>query len=150
MPDFRGKVALVTGVGRAGQIGQAVARGFGRAGAKLVVADVNAAALAERARELADEGCDVRAVAGDLTGPEAARRAVATAREQFGGLDVVVNVAGGLLNYGSALDLKPRSEEHTSELQSQSNLVCRLLLEKKKKIQCTSVVQEKHCRARSY
>src|SRR2546427_8683970 len=28
----------------------------------------------------------------------------------------------------------PRSEEHTSELQSQSNLVCRLLLEKKKKI----------------
>src|SRR2546430_13395315 len=29
--------------------------------------------------------------------------------------------------------LPPRSEEHTSELQSQSNLVCRLLLEKKKK-----------------
>src|SRR2546430_3369610 len=29
--------------------------------------------------------------------------------------------------------LMPRSEEHTSELQSQSNLVCRLLLEKKKK-----------------
>src|SRR5256886_6637673 len=28
---------------------------------------------------------------------------------------------------------QPRSEEHTSELQSQSNLVCRLLLEKKKK-----------------
>src|SRR3989475_3064852 len=30
-------------------------------------------------------------------------------------------------------DPLPRSEEHTSELQSQSNLVCRLLLEKKKK-----------------
>src|SRR5256886_8820601 len=29
-----------------------------------------------------------------------------------------------------------RSEEHTSELQSQSNLVCRLLLEKKKKSLC--------------
>src|SRR2546430_5797710 len=29
-----------------------------------------------------------------------------------------------------------RSEEHTSELQSQSNLVCRLLLEKKKKLIC--------------
>src|SRR2546430_8333829 len=29
--------------------------------------------------------------------------------------------------------LEPRSEEHTSELQSQSNLVCRLLLEKKKR-----------------
>src|SRR2546430_13481166 len=31
------------------------------------------------------------------------------------------------------LSLRARSEEHTSELQSQSNLVCRLLLEKKKK-----------------
>src|SRR5438270_12062979 len=29
--------------------------------------------------------------------------------------------------------VSPRSEEHTSELQSQSNLVCRLLLEKKKR-----------------
>src|SRR2546427_6665093 len=33
----------------------------------------------------------------------------------------------------SRLALQKRSEEHTSELQSQSNLVCRLLLEKKKK-----------------
>src|SRR2546430_8203819 len=31
-----------------------------------------------------------------------------------------------------------RSEEHTSELQSQSNLVCRLLLEKKKHLRCIS------------
>src|SRR5688572_33001094 len=31
-------------------------------------------------------------------------------------------------------DKLKRSEEHTSELQSQSNLVCRLLLEKKKKV----------------
>src|SRR2546430_6018503 len=32
-----------------------------------------------------------------------------------------------------------RSEEHTSELQSQSNLVCRLLLEKKKKYQTNAI-----------
>src|SRR5256886_6788634 len=38
-----------------------------------------------------------------------------------------------------------RSEEHTSELQSQSNLVCRLLLEKKKKKKhaCTAVTAER-------
>src|SRR5205085_6684036 len=37
-------------------------------------------------------------------------------------------------NHGSStIDSDVRSEEHTSELQSQSNLVCRLLLEKKKK-----------------
>src|SRR2546427_1698780 len=35
-----------------------------------------------------------------------------------------------------------RSEEHTSELQSQSNLVCRLLLEKKKKKQTTEQRKE--------
>src|SRR5688572_32381044 len=37
------------------------------------------------------------------------------------------------LGLAGKVSLKPRSEEHTSELQSQSNLVCRLLLEKKKK-----------------
>src|SRR2546427_3180006 len=36
-----------------------------------------------------------------------------------------------------------RSEEHTSELQSQSNLVCRLLLEKKKKAS-TQIVRSHH------
>src|SRR2546427_11616184 len=40
---------------------------------------------------------------------------------------------GGVRLEVERLDL-PRSEEHTSELQSQSNLVCRLLLEKKKNV----------------
>src|SRR2546430_13342420 len=40
--------------------------------------------------------------------------------------DIVESAAGNQCRRG-------RSEEHTSELQSQSNLVCRLLLEKKKK-----------------
>src|SRR2546430_4255770 len=39
---------------------------------------------------------------------------------------------------GGAGLLRPRSEEHTSELQSQSNLVCRLLLEKKKTVEGTT------------
>src|SRR2546430_13047833 len=41
-----------------------------------------------------------------------------------------------------------RSEEHTSELQSQSNLVCRLLLEKKKKIGAKSCTHSSNCRDR--
>src|SRR5688572_30948135 len=40
--------------------------------------------------------------------------------------------AGATRNLPAFLARRPRSEEHTSELQSQSNLVCRLLLEKKK------------------
>src|SRR2546427_6473004 len=39
----------------------------------------------------------------------------------------------GTGSLGSRAAANRRSEEHTSELQSQSNLVCRLLLEKKKK-----------------
>src|SRR5205085_8895608 len=41
-------------------------------------------------------------------------------------------------------DCRVRSEEHTSELQSQSNLVCRLLLEKKKNTECR--MQNAECR----
>src|SRR2546427_5450850 len=46
--------------------------------------------------------------------------------------------AAGKLKVGEyALSGELRSEEHTSELQSQSNLVCRLLLEKKKNTTCS-------------
>src|SRR2546430_13012730 len=41
---------------------------------------------------------------------------------------------------GEVVDVQYRSEEHTSELQSQSNLVCRLLLEKKKKYQSYTAI----------
>src|SRR5688572_31327784 len=44
---------------------------------------------------------------------------------------------GGLV-FSICAHLLSRSEEHTSELQSQSNLVCRLLLEKKKTKSCRS------------
>src|SRR5205085_12304589 len=48
---------------------------------------------------------------------------------------------------GEEAQIVSRSEEHTSELQSQSNLVCRLLLEKKKKKRQTNLTRAKHvCR----
>lgn len=98
--DFRDRVVLVTGVGRAGQIGNAVGLAFGRAGAKLVVADLNAVGVAERAREFAAAGIEARPCAGDLTLPDIAALAVETAQRAFGRLDVVVNLAGGLTTYG--------------------------------------------------
>jgi NAD(P)-dependent dehydrogenase (short-subunit alcohol dehydrogenase family) len=98
--DFQGKVVLVTGVGRAGQIGNAVARAFGTAGAKIVACDLNAVGVAERVREFAVLGVDARPCAGDLTQPDIAELAVEIALKHFGRLDVVVNVAGGLTTYG--------------------------------------------------
>src|SRR2546430_11429207 len=50
--------------------------------------------------------------------------------------DSELNAAKGFLvgSFPLTIETPRRSEEHTSELQSQSNLVCRLLLEKKKHI----------------
>src|SRR2546430_8310989 len=67
----------------------------------------------------------VTAVCGD---DELFRR---SALEPFGGVSSYRDVNGTAVHHH--LSRCFRSEEHTSELQSQSNLVCRLLLEKKKK-----------------
>src|SRR5260370_24101349 len=69
---------------------------------------------------------DVVAVAVHVVGDRAEHDAAAIV-----GIDL-------LLLAGAAVDVavEPRSEEHTSELQSHLNLVCRLLLEKKKKEVC--------------
>src|SRR2546427_8494133 len=48
-----------------------------------------------------------------------------------GSLRLLLDALAELADIGTSVGA--RSEEHTSELQSQSNLVCRLLLEKKKK-----------------
>jgi NAD(P)-dependent dehydrogenase (short-subunit alcohol dehydrogenase family) len=98
--DFSGKVVLVTGVGRAGQIGNAVALAFGKAGARIVACDLNAVGVAARVREFAGEGVDARPCAGDLTQPDVAALAIETATRHFGRLDTVVNLAGGLTTFG--------------------------------------------------
>src|SRR5438876_4677266 len=48
------------------------------------------------------------------------------------GQEVIVGLAGGAVRGAPQPQSGPRSEEHTSELQSPVHLVCRLLLEKKK------------------
>src|SRR2546430_5646182 len=48
-------------------------------------------------------------------------------------IEIPEEYGGAGMNFTAAI-VAIRSEEHTSELQSQSNLVCRLLLEKKKKV----------------
>jgi 3-oxoacyl-[acyl-carrier protein] reductase len=105
--DLRSKVAVVTGVGRPGQVGHAVAQAVARAGASLVIADVNAAALEERGRELSAGGGAVRAVAADLASVAGAQQVVAEARAAFGGLDLVLNVAGGFFYYGAFVQAGP-------------------------------------------
>src|SRR2546422_3378539 len=52
---------------------------------------------------------------------------------RFAGVPAAVHVLWDLEGWIAPAERLPRSEEHTSELQSRLHLVCRLLLEKKKK-----------------
>src|SRR2546430_7957215 len=79
-----------------------------------------------------------RSGAGDHRAVRYRRRTSANVGLGLVGTLLVHGLAGMFLFAAAADARKPmpptyRSEEHTSELQSQSNLVCRLLLEKKKK-----------------
>ena len=105
--DFAGKVVIVTGVGRAGQIGHAVARGFAVAGAKLVISDRDAVGVALRAKEFAAKGADVRAAAGNLAETDVANWVVEQATQTFGRVDVLVNVAGGFTGVANVADAGP-------------------------------------------
>src|SRR5438270_6774608 len=64
-------------------------------------------------------------------------RALAEVLTAAGFEGVLVGDEGGFGPRLSSNEQAVRSEEHTSELQSQSNLVCRLLLEKKKQRQAS-------------
>src|SRR2546427_3524518 len=69
--------------------------------------------------------------------PDAAAGAPHRALEQRRNVQLLPDLAGVHVPVPEC----ERSEEHTSELQSQSNLVCRLLLEKKKKKQHKSIIK---------
>src|SRR5467141_5271991 len=58
--------------------------------------------------------------------------------DKIGGARKFLTKLWNVARFISAFSVVPRSEEHTSELQSHLNLVCRLLLEKKKKKPFTS------------
>jgi 3-oxoacyl-[acyl-carrier protein] reductase len=84
-----GKVAVITGAGSG--IGRASAIQFVKEGAKVVAADLNGSLLETLEEEL---GAPVVGVAGDLLDRDVVVRAVTTAQERFGALDIYFNNAG--------------------------------------------------------
>lgn len=89
-----GRVAVVTGAARG--IGLAIADRLAAEGARLVLADLDEAALAAAAAELAGRHGETPATeAGDLSREEVAKRLIDRAEEGFGALDILVNNAGG-------------------------------------------------------
>jgi NAD(P)-dependent dehydrogenase (short-subunit alcohol dehydrogenase family) len=92
--DIRDRAVIVTGVSERGQVGFAVAERFLREGARVIIT-ARRDSVVKLAEELSGLG-DVMPVIADLTRDEDVDRLVGTARERFGRLDALVNVAGGL------------------------------------------------------
>jgi pteridine reductase len=94
--ELKRRVALVTGAGH--RVGRAIALALGTRGMRVAV-HYNAAAEGEQetVRMLGELGAEGKAIAGDLTVPEAAGELIAKVTQQFGGLDVLVNSAAVMI-----------------------------------------------------
>ncbi len=92
---FDGKVALITGAGSG--IGRSTVLRLASEGANVLALDVSADAVAETAALAAGGSSTVVAETADVTDHEACRAAVDRAVREFGGLDVLGNVAGIVL-----------------------------------------------------
>ncbi len=93
---LRGKVALVTGAGPG--LGGAIALAMAREGARLVVCDIDAEALAVTAARLDGLGTEHLALRCDVSDRAAVDAMFAQAAERFGTVDVLVNNAARVPN----------------------------------------------------
>jgi NAD(P)-dependent dehydrogenase (short-subunit alcohol dehydrogenase family) len=95
--SLKGKTALVAGGGRG--MGEASAAALAQAGAKVLVVDYNQARAVDVARRIVKEGGDAVALQADLRERADIEAVVSEAVEKHNGIDVLVNVAGGMSKY---------------------------------------------------
>src|ERR1700761_3166562 len=100
MRELTGKTAFVTG-GASG-IGLALGRAFAHAGMRVVLADIEADALAAAVESLRDLGPEVRGVPCDVADPDSVEHAAKASFAAFGNVHVVCNNAG--VGGGSGID----------------------------------------------
>jgi len=92
MEDFKGKVAVVTGA--ASGIGRATATRFAEEGMKVVMADIEEAALEDAVKSLRNAGHEVLGVPTDVSKWEAIQALADRTMEEFGGVNILHNNAG--------------------------------------------------------
>ena len=91
MPELDDKIAFVTGAGSG--IGRASAHALARAGASLMIADINRESLDDTRGELLRYGREIATVVLDIADPDAVSQAVAATVDRFGRLDLAHNNA---------------------------------------------------------
>ena len=101
---LEGKVALVTGVSHDGQVGQAVAKVLAEKGAALAICARTQSNLEARAKELRQAGARVLPLAANLTDESQVRQLMERALSEYRKIDILVNLAGGLTRYKSAVE----------------------------------------------
>jgi NAD(P)-dependent dehydrogenase (short-subunit alcohol dehydrogenase family) len=97
-----GKVAIITGT--SSNIGAGIAEGMGDAGASIVCVDAKAENAADCAAELKRRGVKALGITCDVTSEEQVKAAVAKTREEFGGVDILINGAA-IFNKKGVLDM---------------------------------------------
>lgn len=90
--DLSGRTALVTGAGRG--IGRAVAQELARAGANVMLSDIDREPVFETGMSIDGAGGQAKAMPGDLTAPDFPEKLVNATIAAFGSIDMVVNNAG--------------------------------------------------------
>ena len=108
MPRLEGKVALITGAGTG--IGRATAQLMAGEGAKVVVAELNAAAGEQTAQLIHQAGGNAIAIATDVTDPDSIKAAVDKAVQHYGALHILHNNAGGSTNVDNTVVDAPIEE----------------------------------------
>jgi len=93
MKILTGKVALITGSGSG--IGRSAAILFSQAGAKILVADINAEHGTETVNLIEANGDQAIFVECDVSKPEHVKNMISTTVKAFGGLNILYNNAGG-------------------------------------------------------
>ncbi|MGB8246686.1 MAG: SDR family NAD(P)-dependent oxidoreductase [Chlorobium sp.] len=120
---LRGKTALVTGA--AGGIGSAAAFCFAEEGASLVLSDIDLDGCETVCRRIRAQGGKASAVGADLTIEEQIVDLFAAVRRTEGGLDILVNIAGGDLDPFSAADsISSESIDRNIALNLKSCMLC--------------------------
>jgi 3-oxoacyl-[acyl-carrier protein] reductase len=117
-PELNGRVAVITG-GAQG-IGAATARAFAAQGAKVAVLDIDGAGAKKVADALTAAGGRAVAIDVDVTDEASVGRAIASVATEFGGLDVLVNCAGGYGRLATVEDMPVEEWDRTIALNLRS------------------------------